>query len=106
MEFSTTSCEQIEHFTKLVKSLLNHLINRNQQRFENYYANISDVAHNYAMLTYYIDKEHQITQLDDVGFKTIEMYDALGNMLNLDSGDRGSAWICPVARKINHQNDT
>jgi SAM-dependent methyltransferase len=106
IEFSTTPYEQIGHFTKFVKYLPNHLINRNEQRFENDYATISNVAHNYAMLTYYIDKENQISQLDDVGFKAIEMYDALGNMLNLDSDDKDSAWIYPAARKINHQNDT
>ena len=34
-------------------------------------------------------------------FETIEMYDTPGNMLNLDSDDKDSAWIYYVARKIN-----
>jgi len=104
MPLSTAPCEQVGHFTKFLKSLFNHLRNRNHQIFENEYAIINDVAHNYAMLTYYIDKKNQLSQLDDVGFETIEMYDTLGNMLNLDSDDTDSAWIYYVARKINQKN--
>ncbi len=96
---STAPCEQVRHFTKFVKSLLNHLRNRDHQRFEKEYAIINDVAHNYAMLTYYIDKEDQVKQLEDMGFETIDMYDTMGNMLNIDSDDTDSAWIYYVARK-------
>jgi len=101
IKFSTTPCKQVEYFKKFVKSSINHLRNRNHQKFEDEYAIINDVAHNYAMMTYYIDKEHQVSQLEDVGFKTDEMYDISGNMLNLDSDDKDSAWIYYVARKIN-----
>jgi hypothetical protein len=76
-------------------------MNRNYQVFKEQYAIINDVAHNYAMLTYYIDKVLQVLQLEDVGFETIEMYDTYGNMLNLDSDDKDSAWIYYVARKVN-----
>jgi ubiquinone/menaquinone biosynthesis C-methylase UbiE len=102
---STTPCKQVEEFKKFIKSLLNHIRNRNHQVFEDEYAIINDVAHNYAMLTYYIDKVNQVKQLEGVGFETIEMYDTLGNMLNLDSNDKDSAWIYYVARKINHLDD-
>lgn len=101
MKLSTTLCKQVEHFKEFVKSSINHLRNRNHQKFEDEYAIINDVAHNYAMLTYYIDKENQISQLKDAGFETIEMYDTLGNTLNPDSDDKDSAWIYYVARKIN-----
>ena len=30
---------------------------------------------------------------EDVGFEAIEMCDTLGNTMNLDSDDKGSAWI-------------
>jgi hypothetical protein len=104
MEISITPYKQAENFTKFIKSLLNHLRNRNHQIFENEYAIINDVAHNYAMLTYYVDKVNQVKQLEGVGFETIEMYDTLGNMLNLESDDKESAWIYYVARKINQKN--
>ncbi len=99
-------CKQVGYFVKFIKSMSNHLRNRNRQQFDKEYAIINDVAHNYAMLTYYIDKVNQVKQLEDMGFETIEMYDTLGNILNLDSDDKDSAWIYYVARKINHKTDT
>ena len=104
MEFSTTPCKQAGDFIKYFKSTRNRLRNKNHQVFNEQYAIINDVAHNYAMLTYYIDKVNQVEQLEELGFVTIEMYDTLGNMLNLDSDDKDSAWIYYVARKINHKN--
>ncbi|MFV1974800.1 MAG: class I SAM-dependent methyltransferase [Candidatus Scalindua sp.] len=101
MEFSTLPYKQVENFIKFFKSTRNRLRNKNHQVFDEQYAIINDVAHNYAMLTYYIDKVNQVKQLEDMGFKTIEMYDTLGNMLNLDSDDKDSAWIYYVARKVN-----
>ncbi|MCP4976966.1 MAG: hypothetical protein GY931_12465, partial [Maribacter sp.] len=76
------------------------LKNRNSQQFKDEYAIINDVAHNYAMLTYYIDKTNQVSQLKAIGFDTIEMYDTLGNKLDSNSDDKDSAWIYYVAKKI------
>jgi hypothetical protein len=104
MEISITPCKQAGNFTKFIKSIRNRLKNRSHQVFNEQYAIINDVAHNYAMLTYYIDKVNQVKQLEDMGFETNEMYDTLGNMLNLDSDDKDSAWIYYVARKINQKN--
>jgi len=104
MEISMTPCMQAGNLVKFFKSTRNRLRNKNHQVFHEQYAIINDVAHNYAMLTYYIDKVNQLSQLEDVGFETIEMYDTLGNMLNLDSDDTDSAWIYYVARKINQNN--
>ncbi|MCP4269520.1 MAG: class I SAM-dependent methyltransferase, partial [Candidatus Brocadiaceae bacterium] len=99
-KLSATLCKQVDNLIKFIKSTLNRLKNINHQVFNDQYAIINDVAHNYAMLTYYIEREHQVLQLNDMGFETIEMYDTLGNMLNLDSDDRDSAWIYYVAKKI------
>ncbi|MFQ5788385.1 MAG: hypothetical protein ACE5H1_10455, partial [Thermodesulfobacteriota bacterium] len=82
----------------------NRLKNKNHQVFTAQYAIINDVAHNYAMLTYYTDKVNQVKQLEDMGFNTIEMYDTYGNMLNLDSDDKDSAWIYYVAKKVDQKN--
>ena len=101
MEFSTMPCKQAGNFIKYFKSTCNRLRNKNHQVFEEQYAIINDVAHNYAMLTYYIDKVNQLKQLEDMGFETIEMYDTLGNTLDINSDDADSAWIYYVARKIN-----
>jgi len=100
MEFSRTPCKLAENFIKLLKSTRNRLKNKNHQVFNEQYAIINDIAHNYAMLTYYINKGHQVSQLKTMGFETIEMYDTLGNVLNLDSDDKDSAWIYYVAKKF------
>jgi len=101
MEFSTMPCKQAGNFIKYLKSTCNRLRNKNYQVFEEQYAIINDVAHNYAMLTYYIDKINQLKQLENMGFETIEMYDTLGNTLDINSDDADSAWIYYVARKTN-----
>ena len=100
MKFSRTPCKLAEDFIKLLKSMSNRLRNKNHQVFNKQYAIINDIAHNYAMLTYYINKAHQVSQLKAMSFETIEMYDTLGNVLNLDSDDKDSAWIYYVAKKF------
>ncbi|KHE91551.1 MAG: class I SAM-dependent methyltransferase [Candidatus Scalindua rubra] len=100
MKFSTTPCKQVGNIIKYFVSIRNRLRNKNHQVFKDQYAIINDVAHDYAMLTYYIDKVNQVKQLDDMGFETIEMYDTLGNMLDMDSVDKDSAWIYYVAKKF------
>ena len=100
MKFSRTPCKLAEDFIKLLKSMSNRLRNKNHQVFNEQYAIINDIAHNYAMLTYYINKAHQVSQLKAMSFETIEMYDTLGNVLNLDSDDKDSAWIYYVAKKF------
>ena len=99
IKFSTMPCRQAGNFIKFLRSTRNRLRNINHQVFNEQYAIINDVAHNYAMLTYYIDKVNQVKQLEEMSFETIEMYDTPGNMLNLDSDDQDSAWIYYVARK-------
>ncbi len=99
VKFSTTPCKQTGNFIKFFKSMRNRSRNKGYQVFNDQYAIINDVAHHYAMLTYYIDKENQVKQLECAGFEAIEMYDTLGNMLNPDSDDKDSAWIYYVARK-------
>ena len=105
MEFSMMPCRQVENLIKYFKSTCNRFKNKSHQVFEEQYAIINDVAHNYSMLTYYINKVNQVKQLEDMGFKTIEMYDTLGNLLGLESDDRNSAWIYYVARKVDYKSD-
>ncbi len=100
MKLSRAPCKQVENIKNFTKSMYNYLRNKSSQQFKQEYAIINDVAHNYAMLTYYIDKLNQVSQLEAIGFETIEMYDTLGNKLDLDSDDKDSAWIYYVARKI------
>ena len=100
MKLSMIPGRQIKNIKNFIKSMCNYLRNKSSQQFMQEYAIINDVAHNYAMLTYYIDKLNQVSQLEVIGFETIEMYDTLGNILDSDSDDKESAWIYYVARKI------
>jgi len=99
MAFTLAPYTQYRNLIDFVRSTYNHLRKRKHQQFNGEYSIINDKAHYYAMLTYYIDKENQISQLRETGFETIEMYDTCGNILNIDSDDRNSAWIYYVTRK-------
>ncbi len=92
--------KQIKNVKNFTKSMCNFIRNKSNQQFKQEYAIINDVAHNYAMLTYYIDKLNQVSQLEAIGFDTIEMYDTFGNKLDSNSDDKDSAWIYYVAKKI------
>ncbi|MFQ5965490.1 MAG: class I SAM-dependent methyltransferase [Candidatus Scalinduaceae bacterium] len=104
MSFSLTPCVQIGNLIKFIKSTYNRLKNKKHERLEKEYSIINDRAHNYALLTYYIDKTSQISQLREVGFEVVEMYDTCGNVLDIDSDDHDSPWIYYVTRKINRRN--
>ena len=100
MKLSMTPGKLMKNINNFSKSMCNFIRNKSSQQFMKEYAIINDVAHNYAMLTYYIDKLNQVSQLEAIGFETIEMYDTLGNKLDSSSDDKDSAWIYYVARKI------
>jgi ubiquinone/menaquinone biosynthesis C-methylase UbiE len=100
MRLSKSPYTQFKNIKDFTKSMCNYLRNKSNQQFKQEYAIINDVAHNYAMLTYYIDKLNQVSQLKANGFETVEIYDTLGNKLDSDSDDKDSAWIYYVARKI------
>jgi len=99
MTFTLDPYTQYRNLIDFVRSTYNHLRKRKHQQFNGEYSIINDRAHYYAMLTYYIDKENQISQLRETGFETIEMYDTSGNILNVDSDDGDSAWIYYVTGK-------
>ena len=90
----------LKNIIKFVKSIYNHTRQKKKQQFEKEYAIINDRAHNYAMLTYYIDKKSQKSQLREVGFDVVEMYDTSGNVLEDNDYDGNSAWIYYVAQKL------
>jgi ubiquinone/menaquinone biosynthesis C-methylase UbiE len=100
MAFAVVPNALFRNLIDFARSNYNYLKNRKRQQFNREYSILNDRAHNYAMLTYYIDKRNQISQLEETGFETIEMYDTHGNMLNIDSDDGDSAWIYYVTRKI------
>ena len=64
------------------------------------YAVRTDWAHDFQILTYYVDKNSQINEVGRNGFKILEMYDTEGCLLQKDSEDQHSCWIYYVTQKI------
>lgn len=60
------------------------------------YSIINDIAHDFALMTYYIPVDKQIEQLSAHGFREIECYDQEGKLVKGDSAD---PWIFYLARK-------
>lgn len=61
------------------------------------YSIINDIAHDFALMTYYIPVAKQIEQLGRHGFGEIEAYDLEGRQI---SGDRADPWVFYLARKL------
>ncbi|MCF6148949.1 MAG: class I SAM-dependent methyltransferase [Candidatus Kuenenia sp.] len=101
MAFAPNPCIQTKLFAKYLRSILNFLKYKGLEQFNDEYAIINDKAHDYALLTYYIDKNCQILQNKNMGFETIEIYDTSGKILNPGDEDNHSAWIYYVTKKIN-----
>lgn len=100
LTFTLCPFVQARYLVKFIKSTHNHSTNKKKQHFGKEYSIINDKAHNFGLLTYYIDKKNQMSQLERTGFRTMEMYDTNGNNLNPDSDDKDSAWIYYVAEKV------
>jgi SAM-dependent methyltransferase len=61
------------------------------------HAVVNDIAHNYALLHYYIGRVAQERQLGDVGFEVVEVLEADGR--SVPAGEAGqSPWLYYVAR--------
>ncbi|MCP5004292.1 MAG: class I SAM-dependent methyltransferase [Planctomycetes bacterium] len=97
--FALDPHKMIDNVKRFVISTQNHTRNRKKQQFKRDYSILNDRAHDFAMLTYYIDKNNQVSQLANMGFDVIEMFDVFGNVLEHSSYDGDSAWIYYVARK-------
>ena len=79
--------------------ILNHLRNRRNEVQEKSYSIVNDSSHNFRLMTYYIKKEHQINQLEDVGFSQVEMVAENGAFLSLEQ-DCHDGWIYYICRKV------
>jgi ubiquinone/menaquinone biosynthesis C-methylase UbiE len=79
--------------------ILNHLRNKRNEVEEKNYSIINDPSHNFSLLTYYIKKENQVSQLEEAGFSEIEMVDEYGSLITIDQDCR-DAWIYYICRKV------
>lgn len=78
-------------------NVYNHLRNRKHERHHAHYSIIND-GDRYRLMTYYIDKEHQIAQLEGAGFGGVEVVGLDGSFVARDETRRDN-WLFYVARK-------
>ena len=83
---------------RYVTGILNHLDLKRREVHNREYALINDPSHNFRLLTYYINKESQVEQLERIGFSDIEMVDASGAFISPGQVCR-DGWIYYVCRK-------
>jgi ubiquinone/menaquinone biosynthesis C-methylase UbiE len=90
--------EKAIRIKRYLTGIINHLNYRRHEVHASEYSLINDPSHNFTLLTYYIEKEHQVRQLEAMGFFEIEMIDEKGSFLTLDQ-DCKDGWIYYVCRK-------
>jgi SAM-dependent methyltransferase len=76
----------------------NHLQVRRNEVHEEGFSIINDPSHSFSLLTYYVNKEHQVKQLEALGFSNIEMVDGSGSLISVDEACR-DGWIYYICRK-------
>lgn len=81
------------------RSVKNRLQLRSMEREEEEYALINDVAHDFRMLHYYIDRERQSAQLARTGFAVVEVYGEDGGALGPGDDDSEYSELYYVARR-------
>ena len=99
LKFTINPIKQLHIFSQYIASAWNHKINSNRQNFTDEYAIVNDSGNNYRLLTYYIDRTHQIDQLSNIGFTALEEYDMEGKIISSDENTINSCWIYYVAIK-------
>lgn len=76
----------------------NHLQVQRNEVHEKEYSILNDSSHSFSLLTYYIKKEHQVKQLEAIGFSGIEMVNERGSLITLDEACK-DGWIYYICRK-------
>lgn len=80
------------------KGIRNHRHNRIYEEHTRGYSIVNDPSHGFSLLTYYIKKENQVRQLEQMGFSEIQMVGEDGSFISLDQDCR-DGWIYYICRK-------
>jgi hypothetical protein len=78
--------------------IINHLRTRQAERHAPGYALLTERAAHYRGLSYHVSKEFQVAQLEDAGFKVVEMINEKGQPTRA-SDDDGDRWTYYVTTK-------
>lgn len=99
LRWSRNPSTQLMHGWRYVRSLVNHARVRRLRRVEADYAILNDPGHNYAALHYYIDRVTQQRQLDQCGFRLLDVFDGAGRQLAEGDDDSASPSLLYVAER-------
>jgi len=91
--------EQLRCVGQFLVASVNHLRLSPLERSTEQYALLDDADHNYSVLHYYIDRETQMRQLTEAGFKLVETIDSQGSPLPPECADVDSPSLLYVARR-------
>jgi ubiquinone/menaquinone biosynthesis C-methylase UbiE len=78
--------------------IVNHLRNKRKEVRTAHYSILNDSSHNYRLLTYYIDRENQLSQLAEAGFAEVEMVEEWGSFISAGEECR-DGWVYYICRK-------
>ena len=82
------------------REVANHQKRKPMEREEREYALINDLAHDFTMVHYYIDRHTQDQQLRDAGLELVETYAEDAHVLGPGDDDSLSGELYYVARKV------
>jgi len=99
LEYSRNPASQAIHLVKYAQRLVNYLRIRGQRRFEEEYAILNDIGHDYRLLHYYIDRDVQLRQLAAAGFRLLDVFDSEGRRLRSGDDDTSSPSLMYVAAR-------
>jgi SAM-dependent methyltransferase len=90
--------ENAVRIKRYLAGIRNHLHNKRGEVHASEYSIVNDPSHNFSLLTYYIKKEHQVRQLERIGFFETQMVDEKGSFISSDEDCR-DGWIYYICRK-------
>lgn len=93
-------CQAITHLRNFLLHKKNHKKTIGLEVFGEKYAIVNDGAHDFGLLTYYTTIPHQVEQLSNSGFVTLEVWDRFGANLPLEMENKTSNWIYYVAHNV------
>ncbi len=101
LHFSRNPVTQARYAVHYAVQLAHHARIRRFRRFENEYALLDDVGHDFQLLHYYIDRATQRHQLERSGFTLLDIFDDNGTTLggDRDRDDADSGTLLYVAQR-------
>lgn len=85
--------------TRNIRNILSYLKVRKYQIVTEKHAILSDPLAGFGCMTYYISKRNQVEQLENVGFRDVEMLNRKVQFVKADSIDRDSQFIHYICKK-------